>query len=82
VSPDGRCRRTTHDGEPLLDRRGPAQRGPRSLGRSRISRVQGQREVILNVSIENDLQVDHVGDHTAGDERIQILPQIRKRNAR
>jgi hypothetical protein len=44
--------------------------------------VQGQREVILNVSIDNDLQVDHVGDHTAGDERIQILPQIRKRNAR
>jgi cobalt-zinc-cadmium efflux system protein len=28
------------------------------------------------------LQVDHVGDHAAEDERIQFLPQIRKRDAR
>jgi cobalt-zinc-cadmium efflux system protein len=28
------------------------------------------------------LQVDHVGDHAAEDERIQILPQTRKRKAR
>jgi cobalt-zinc-cadmium efflux system protein len=34
-------------------------------------------------SIEHTtLQVDHVGDHAAEDERIQFLPQIRRRDAR
>lgn len=34
-------------------------------------------------SIEHTtLQVDHVGDHAAEDERIKFLPQVRRRDTR